>query len=158
MFKIIKKFLTFREKHTPGKSLQNRFSPRFRIYMQKAISTPIQGPRSKIMSEKNFDQKSRVSVPLNRNWSSGKSHKESCGSAVSIWMEYRTALCCGSTVVEVDYRFIFDCTVPVLAHTGTRKFTGTDIIKRVKSFILNCTVPVPATTLNTGQYQFCRQN
>jgi len=32
--------------------------------MQKAISTPIQGPRSKIMSEKNFDQKSRVSVPL----------------------------------------------------------------------------------------------
>jgi len=64
MFKIIKKFSTCQEKHTPGKSVQNRFSPRFRIYMQKAISTPIHGPRSKIMSKKNFDQKSRVSVPL----------------------------------------------------------------------------------------------
>jgi len=34
--------------------------------MQKAISTPNQGPRSKIMSEKNRGQKSRVSVPLRR--------------------------------------------------------------------------------------------
>jgi len=34
--------------------------------MQKAISTPNQGPRSKIMSEKNRGQKSRVSVPLNQ--------------------------------------------------------------------------------------------
>jgi len=32
--------------------------------MQKAISTPNQGPRSKIMSEKNQGKKSRVSVPL----------------------------------------------------------------------------------------------
>jgi len=33
--------------------------------MQKAISTPNQGPRSKIMSEKNQGKKSRVSVPVN---------------------------------------------------------------------------------------------
>jgi len=55
---------TRREEHTPGGSLQNRFLPRFRIYMQKAIFTPNQGPRSKIMSEKNQGQKSCVSVLL----------------------------------------------------------------------------------------------
>jgi len=32
--------------------------------MKKAIFTPSQGPRSKIMSEKNQGQKSCVSVPL----------------------------------------------------------------------------------------------
>jgi len=53
-----------REEHTPGKSLQNRFSARIRIFLQNAISTAYQGPRSKIMSEKNRGQKSRVSVPL----------------------------------------------------------------------------------------------
>jgi len=34
--------------------------------MKKAISTPNQGPKSKIMSEKNQGQKSRVSVPLRK--------------------------------------------------------------------------------------------
>jgi len=33
-------------------------------FMQKAISTASQGPRSKIMCEKNRGQKSRVRVPL----------------------------------------------------------------------------------------------
>jgi len=36
--------------------------------MNKAISTPYQGPRSKIMSEKNRGKKSRVSVPLSGQW------------------------------------------------------------------------------------------
>jgi len=64
MLKKFKKILTPREYDSTGGSLQNRFLSRFRIYMQKAISTHNQGPRSKIMSEKNQCQKPRVSVPL----------------------------------------------------------------------------------------------
>jgi len=63
-----------REEHTPGKSLQNRFSARIRIFLQNAISTAYQGPRSKIMSEKNRGQKSRVSVPL----------RKGCGLSISL--------------------------------------------------------------------------
>jgi len=49
---------------TPGSHLKSRFFPKIPIYMKKAISTANQGPRSKIMSEKNLGQKSHVSVPL----------------------------------------------------------------------------------------------
>jgi len=49
---------------TPGSHLKSQFFPKIQIYMKKAISTANQGPRSKVMSKKNFGQKSRVSVPL----------------------------------------------------------------------------------------------
>jgi len=65
MLKKFKKFSTPWEYDSTGGSLQNRFLPQFRVYWQKAISTPNQGPRSKIMSEKNQGKKSCVSVPLN---------------------------------------------------------------------------------------------
>jgi len=55
--------------------------------MKKAISTPNQGPRSKIMSEKNRGQKSRVSVPLINKFANSRSKKFEVSSPAFIPLE-----------------------------------------------------------------------
>jgi len=44
--------------------LQSQFLPKIWIYMQLAISTKNQGPRSKKKERKHRGKKSRVSVPI----------------------------------------------------------------------------------------------
>jgi len=61
--KILRKNVDSPVYATPGSHLKSQFLPQIWVYMKKAISTPYQGPRSKIMSEK-IEVKNLVSVSL----------------------------------------------------------------------------------------------
>jgi len=75
--------------------------------MKKAITTPYQGPRSKIMSEKNRGQKSRVSVSLSHQ---KLQRCELSGQKITITgglLSTTAASSYAGNILDVAFRFLF---------------------------------------------------